>query len=100
MKNKKKIVRGSLFEDIMDSFFPDEDREEYSEWKYQVAEKIAQIIAEGDNENLYDFFMSDKYDIDPFEKYDNEIYKLFKMKNDVESAAYRILDIIKKEIKI
>ena len=97
-------MENNIFEEFLNSLNPEENKV-YNEWMHKVADNIARIIADLDKEDtmdlaLYHFFMNSKYNLDVFEKYDNEIYKQFKLNADVESAAYRILDLIKKEMKI
>jgi len=100
-----KIVKENIFEEFLNTF-DSEENELYDEWKFAIAEKIAVILYSmvdmedhPEDEFLYDFFTSEKYNLDPFDKYDNELYKMFLMKDDVESASYRMLDLIKKEYK-
>ena len=79
----------------------------YDEWLYEVAQHIAKIVTSNfdpdsdDNRELeiyYNFFMDPDIEMDPFKKYDRQLFKMHVDEVDTETAAYKILYIIKNEM--
>ena len=85
-----------LFDRIANMVASPEEQEKFGNWIEEVAKNIAEIIYEMDDSEEFATELLDKLDLN-FVKFDTTLIEIYQDNKDVESAAYKILNIINKK---
>ena len=85
-----------LFDNVLNMIVDPEEQEKFTNWVEEVAQKIAEIIHEMDDSEEFATELLDKMD-QSFVRFDTTLLEIYQKDKDIESAAYKILNIIKKD---
>ena len=85
---------------LFDKFFnslDSTDQKDFEQWVEKVGEKISDIANELNDAKLIDTILNDRsFETEFFVDEDETLVGMYKSKLDIEAAAYRILNIMKK----
>jgi len=96
MKMTEKWMLDFLFDHLFKEDIDSEEQEAFGDWVEEVANKITEIINDSDNSEEFAVEVLDKID-ETFINLDKTLIEVWKDGKDIESAAYKILDKIKKK---
>ena len=90
----------SLFEKFFENLLDRDpiDKEKFSKWIEEVAEKITEVAVEINDDKLIDTILEDT-SFNFFEGYYDTLVMMFKEDMDIEKSAYEILNIMMKNKK-
>jgi predicted transcriptional regulator len=97
MKMTEKWMLDFLFDHLFKEDIDPEEQEAFGDWVEEVANKITEIINDSDNSEEFAVEVLDKID-EIFINLDKTLMEVWRNGKDIESAAYKVLDKIKKKI--